>query len=106
MAKKVNPQDIILFELEKLEAKVNEFQKYLELNTINAQITKDGAITLSEENQDKLHKEIVIQIKMQDALFNWLPLLQKLREGEQNKQLETRGDVEVNGLFRRANKEQ
>lgn len=106
MAKKVNPQDIILFELEKLEAKVNEFQKYLELNTINAQITKDGAITLSEENQDKLHKEIVIQIKMQTALFEWLPLLQKLREGEQNKQLETRGDIEVNGLFSKKIKEE
>jgi len=105
MAKKINTKDIILFELTKLEAKVNEFQAYLELNPINAQVTKGNEIMLSEENQDKLHKEIVIQIKMQDALFSWIPLLEKLREGEQTKQLETRGDIEVNGLFSRKMKE-
>jgi hypothetical protein len=42
---------------------------------------------------------------MQDALFSWLPLLQKLRESEQTKQLETRGDIEVNGMFSRKMKE-
>lgn len=106
MAKKqINPNDILLFELTKLENKVNEFQAYLELNPINAQVTKGNEIMLTEENQDKLHKEIVIQIKMQDALFSWLPLLQKLREGEQAKQLETRGDIEVNGMFKRLNNE-
>jgi hypothetical protein len=101
MAKKIDTKNLILFELAKLENKVNEFQTYLELNPITAQVTKGNEIILSEENQDKLHKEIVIQIKMQSALFEWLPLLEKLRESENNKELETRGNLEVNGLFKR-----
>jgi tyrosine-protein phosphatase YwqE len=100
MAKKIDNKNLVLFELNKLENKVNEFQSYLELNPINASVTRGNEIILTEENQDKLHKEIVIQIKMQDALFSWIPLLEKLREGEQNKELETRGDIEVNGLFK------
>jgi hypothetical protein len=29
-----------------------------------------------------------------------MPLLEKLREAQAGKQLETRGDIEVNGLFK------
>lgn len=97
---KLNLDSLISVEIEKLQGKVNQFQKYLEMNPITAQVTKDNEILLSQDSQDKLHKEIVIQIKMQDALFNWLPLLEKLKKGEEGKELETRGDVEINGLFK------
>ena len=97
---KIKVESLINVEIEKLQAKVNQFQKYLEMNPITAQVTKDSEIILSQDNQDKLHKEIIIQIKMQDALFNWLPLLEKLKKGEEGKELETRGDIEINGLFK------
>lgn len=100
MAKKINTDSLIHVELEKLEKKVKEFQTYLELNSI----LYSGTTRMDEDNevdQDKLHKEIVVQIKMQDALFVWLPLLDKLKAGEQGKELETRGNIEVNGLYKR-----
>lgn len=53
---------------------------------------------LSPLEQEKLHKEIAIQIKMQDAILVWLPILEKLKQREEEK-LQTYGDVEVNGLF-------
>jgi hypothetical protein len=100
MAKKIDPKTLISFELDKLEQKVQEFQNYLSMNPITAQVTKGSQILLTEDDQDKLHKELVIQIKVQDALFAWMPLLEKLREAQAGKQLETRGDIEVNGLFK------
>lgn len=109
MGRKINPDSLIAAEIEDLDDKVKEFQKYLRLNTIVSKVSKSGIsltideIMLSEEQQDKLHKEILIQIKMQDALFVWLPLLKKLRETEEGKQLETRGDVKVNGMFKNRN---
>lgn len=103
MAKKINTDILTAFELEKLENKVQQFQKYLEMNPITAQVTKNNEILLTEDTQDKLHKEIIIQIKIQDALFNWLPLLEKLRQSEKTKDIETRGDVPVNGLFKKKN---
>lgn len=109
MAKKIDPDRLISVELEHLENKVKEFQDYLRLNTIVTKVTVANRsanideILLSEDAQDKLHKEIVIQIKMQDALFTWLPLLEKLKEGEASKELETRGDIAVNGLFKNRN---
>lgn len=101
MAKKINPESLIAFELDNLENKVKEFQRYLTFNSI---LENDKGINydeLQEDKQDKLHKEIVIQIKMQDALFSWLPLLEKLKEGEADKKVEIRGDVELNGLYNR-----
>jgi hypothetical protein len=100
---KVKVESLIGFELDRLEAKVQEFQKYLEINSI---ITSTKGLRLDEDAlsldaQDKLHKEIVIQIKMQDALFAWMPLLEKLREGAESKKLETRGDVEVSNHFKK-----
>jgi len=96
---KVTIDSLIHLELSKLERKVKEFQSYLELNPINASVTKGGDVLLSEDAQDKLHKEIVIQIKMQDALFNWLPLLEKLKAKESEKKPETRGDIEIGDFF-------
>jgi hypothetical protein len=100
-AKKIDEKSLIHFNLEKLEAKVNEFQDYLEMNSINSIVTKDGEVELSLDAQDQLHKEILVQIKMQDALFSWMPILEKLKEGENNKtNIDTYGDKEINGLFK------
>lgn len=101
MAKTIKTEGLIDVELEKLDGKVQEFQKYLEINSI---LNANNGIRYDEveiESQDKLHKEIVIQIKMQDALFSWMPLLKKLREETAAKSMETYGDVEVNGLYRK-----
>lgn len=100
MAKKLDTKSLIHTELKKLQQKINEFQHYLEINNIITEVTTDGSVLLSEDDQNKLHKEILVQIKMQDALFVWMPLLEKLKAGEQQKQLETRGDIEINGLFK------
>lgn len=102
MAKKLDPQSLIHFELAKLEDKVHEFQQYLQTNTIISSVSPD-AFDMADDQQDKLHKEIIIQIKMQDALFNWMPVLEKLRESTNAKQIETRGDIVVNGLFKQKN---
>lgn len=97
--KKIDERNLIYYNLEKLDSKINEFQDYLELNPINSIVTKDGAISITLDAQDKLHKELVIQMKVQDFLFNALPILQKLKEGQQNKEKEIRGDNEIGGLF-------
>jgi hypothetical protein len=100
MAKKVDVKSLISVELNKLERKIKEFQDYLIMNPITTQVTKDGAISLPEADQSLLHKEIAVQIKIQDALFSWMPLLEKLRETEDEKPMATRGDIEINGLFK------
>lgn len=89
--KKIDTKSLIHLELEKLEKKVNEFQKYLQDNPI---------VRLEEEDSDKLHREIVIQIKIQDALFSWLPLLEKLRSVDDGKSGNTRGDVDISPMFK------
>lgn len=102
MAKKINLDSLIAIPIQNLEDKVKEFQDYLRLNSIvqtNGLRIDDSSFTV--EAQDKLHKEIVIQIKMQDALFAWLPLLEKLREEKESTKFETRGDVATNGLYNR-----
>lgn len=100
-AKKLDDKSLIHFNLQKLEDKVNEFQTYLEINKINSVVTKDGEINIKLEQQDMLHKELLVQIKVQDALFSWMPILLKLKEGEQEKtNIETLGDVEINGLYK------
>lgn len=101
MAKKVNPESLINVELEKLENKVQEFQTYLEENPITSIVTKEGKFILAEKEQGQLHSEIAMQIKMQYALFDWLPLLEKLREKSNEKKLETRGDINIGGMFKK-----
>lgn len=93
---KANIDNLIKMELEKIEKKVEEFQEYLEINPI---VSDSSFLLLEEDTQNRVHKEITIQIKMQDALFNWLPLLEKLREDKSKKQTSTRGDVKVGGMF-------
>lgn len=100
MAKKINKDSLISVELEKLQKKVDEFQKYLEMNPIITQVTKDNIIVITEDDQDKLHKELLVQIKVQDAIFSWLPLLEKLKEEKSTKDMATYGNVEVNGMFK------
>jgi hypothetical protein len=97
---KLDNRSLIKFELKRLEDKVKEFQDYLAINKINnSVVNSDNTFILAEDTQDQLHKEILIQIKMQDAVFNWVPLLEKLREVK-GEILETRGDIEINGLFK------
>lgn len=100
-AKKIDDKSLIHFNLVKLESKINEFQNYLQLNSINSIVSRDGEIKISSDDQEQLHKEILVQIKMQDALFVWVPLLEKLKEGETTKtKLEVYGDAEINGMFK------
>lgn len=101
MAKQIKPENIIHAELEKVEDKVREFQRYMLDNNISGVASSGGEFSLSDENQEKLHKEIVMQIKMMDAVLNWLPLLKKYREVEKEKVTENRGDVEVGEHFKR-----
>lgn len=101
MAKKLNPDNLIDVEIKKFEAKLAEFQNYMQMNTIVTQVTDGDKILLTEENQDLLHEEILIQIKMQDAVLSWMPLLKKLRETEKEKVDENRGDIEVGGNFKK-----
>ena len=100
--KKIDNASLIHFELGRLEDKIKEFQDYLQINSI---LYKKNGFRIDDDDNlsnelDKLHKEIVIQIKMQDALFNWMPLLEKLREKEENKNPDNRGDAEISNMFR------
>lgn len=100
-SKKLDEKSLIHYNLEKLEAKVNEFQDYLQLNKINSSVTKDGHVSLGIDAQDQMHKELIVQIKVQDALFKWLPILEELKEGKKTiNEIETYGDVEINGLYK------
>lgn len=96
--KKIDEKSLIHFNVRKLEDKINEFQNYLQINTINTAVTKDNEILLNLDTQDQLHKEILIQIKMQDALFTWIPLLEKLKQHEQEIN-SIRGDAKIGGMF-------
>lgn len=97
-AKTRKVEDLIGVEREKFEEKLSEFQQYLQDNSIISKISGEGEIDLITERQELLHKEILVQIKMQDAILNWLPLLKSLKETDAKK-LETRGDVPVNRMF-------
>lgn len=102
MAKiKIDSKSLINIELKKLEDKVKQFQDYLEINNINTVVAIDGSIQMTEDQQDKMHKEMLIQIKIQDALFAWMPLLEKLKQGEADKADNVRGDIEVGGMFKK-----
>lgn len=66
--KKSNPESLIALELDRLSNKVDEFQDYLEAKQIRA-----------EADDNARQKEIEVQIKMVNALFEWLPSLEALR---------------------------
>lgn len=84
-SKKKVPSSLIGIELTKFEKKMNEFYQYLE--------------DCKLKNIEDL-KEIDTQIKMMDAIIRWLPILEKLRETEETKKIEIRGDQEVGGAFK------
>lgn len=99
MAKQLKIENLIDVEITKFENKVKEFQDYLKTNNIVTQVMRDNSIVMTEDDQDKLHKEILVQIKIQDALLQWMSLLKKLRETEKEKKAETRGDIQVGEHF-------
>ena len=104
MPKKIDPKSLIYSELTDLEDKVKEFQKYLKLNPIISVVTGNtrtriDEIDLAPEDKEELHKEIAMQIKMQDALFSWLPALEKLKE-KQEESKGVRGGIEVGDMFK------
>lgn len=99
MAKKVNAAALIEKEIGNFVDKVEEFQRYLKDNDVR------GVVSLGDDEftsamQDKLHKEILIQIKMQDAILNWLPLLKKLKEDDVVNKETARGGAAVGGMFK------
>jgi hypothetical protein len=96
MAQKLSKESLIAVELSRLDEKIKEFQDYLEKNTI---ITKVKDNKLKEADDTNRHKEIDTQIKMINALFIWLPSLDKLRDVDDTKKFEARGGAETNGLF-------
>jgi hypothetical protein len=100
MAKKINKDSPIALEIVEYEEKIREFQNYLKKNPIVSTIRKGGDIQEEPESQDKRHKEIAVQIKVMDALPAWLLALKKLREEQAENELETRGDVDVPGMFK------
>ena len=96
MAKK--PNNVIALETDKYEAKVKEFQDYLEQNPIITKVEKDGEINEAEDEQNARHKEITIQCKIMDYLPNWLVALKNLRIEEEEKQVKLRGGGEMNDM--------
>lgn len=86
--KKTN--SLIGLELAKLEKKIKQYQEYLE--EFNIRTMKDQA---------ERHKEIDCQIKIMNALPNWLASLEKLYGVEnEKKEIEIRGGEEMNGMMK------
>lgn len=88
MPKKTKINSIIALEIGKYEAKIREFQIYLETHDVRriGEINKD---------EDK-YKEIDTQIKILNALPNWLEALKRLKEVEGEATEEMRGESEIN----------
>ena len=91
---KTKKNEAIALELEKFEQKIREFQAYLETYNVNS---KTETIMV---DASKRHAEIQCQIKIMDALPNWLAGLKKLKEDSQTAEPEYRGDQVPNGLMK------
>lgn len=91
---KLKKNEAIALELEKFEAKIKEFQQYLETYNVTS---KTEAIMV---DVSKRHAEIQCQIKIMDALPNWLAGLKKLKEDSETAAPEYRGDQVPNGLMK------
>lgn len=87
------------YEVSRVEDKVKEYQDYLEKNTIITKV-KDNKLEEADDSIGVRHKEIEVQIKIMDALLRWLPLLKSLKEEDSKKQIEVRGDSEINPMFK------
>lgn len=85
-------EGLIALELKNFEDKIKQFQEYLK-KTNPAHIDDDK----------KRHDEWDCQIKIMNSLPNWLMSLKKLREEEESKQVETRGDATMSGLMQLLN---
>jgi hypothetical protein len=95
MAKKNKDDSIIALELERFEKKIKEFQDYLEFTSIK-----------SIGDTKERHSEIDAQIKILNALPNWLASYEKLLEqNDASKELILRGDEEMSGLMKNKLKE-
>ncbi len=88
MAKK-DKNNVIALEIENFENKIKEFQIYLHTHDIRriGEFEKEGG--------DK-YKEVDLQIKMMNALPNWLVALKSLKEAAAELQEDLRGDSEMN----------
>ena len=87
------------YEVSRVEDKVKEYQDYLQKNTIITKV-KDNKLEEADDSIAVRHKEIEVQIKIMDALLRWLPLLKNLKEEDSKKQIEARGDGEINPMFK------
>lgn len=101
MAKKIKVESLIALPLKKFEDKLNQFQTYLEEHPIQGMVLTDKDIKVASEWTELNHKEIAVQIKMQEAVLNWLPLLEKLKQGEAAKNTEVRGESEIGGMYKK-----
>lgn len=87
---------VIALELERFNDKVQQFQNYLA--SINP---------LGIDDEKKRQSEIDTQIKIMNALPNWLAALEKLRtQSDATKQVEVRADAELSGLMKLKQKEE
>lgn len=93
MSTKKDKGNSIALEIDKFEKKIKEYQDYLQM----MDITK-----MTEE--DSRHREITTQNSIMSLLPVWLEALKKLRDVAQEKQLETRGDVDIPDAWRSLNK--
>ena len=82
MAGKKEKVNVIALEIDKYEAKVKEFQDYLEFNNI---LNKSF-----EEDKDKF-KEMEMQMKIMTELPKWLQGLKLLKEDSATKGVDLRG---------------
>lgn len=89
--------NVIALEIEKYESKINEFQTYLETHDIR----RIGELDIEEDK----YKEIDTQIKMMNALPNWLVSLKTLKEDAEAKSIELRGGNEISDISRLRSKQ-
>lgn len=91
MAKKNNKDSVIALELERFEKKIKEFQDYLEFTSIK-----------SIGDTKERHNEIDAQIKILNALPNWLTAYERLlEEASTSDQIDVRGGEEISGLMQK-----
>lgn len=84
-------ESLIALELKEFSDKIKQFQGYL----------SEHDIRFMDEDK-KRHDEVGCQIKIMDALPNWLAALEKLLTTDevQKKEIEVRGGNEVSGLMK------
>lgn len=91
MAKKIKENSPIALQLEEFKEKINEYQSYL--NSIDINKIRDTK---------ERHNEVDCQIKIMNALPQWLAALEKLLEDADDikKEIEVRGGDEMSGIMK------